>query len=187
MDVIECIYNRRSIRKFKADPVPVEMINKLLETATLAPSSSNSQPWSFVVIQDVNLLKEFSDRSKAIFLEKTKDNASDPYGYRAKLSKPDFNIFYNASTLITIYANSKNKLALGDCCLAAQNLMIAANSLGLGSCWIGFAEPLLDSADLKKELGIPPTYYAVSPMILGYPAIIPTGYSRKAPEILFWK
>jgi nitroreductase len=187
MDVIECIYNRRSIRKFKPEPVPAEIINKLLETATLAPSSSNSQPWSFVVIQDIDLLKNFSDRSKSIYLEKMKDNTSDPYGYKARLSKPDFNIFYNAGTLIVIYANSKSKLALGDCCLAAQNLMIAANSLGLGSCWIGFAEPLLDSTDFKVELGIPQTAYAVAPIILGYPAITPSSYSRKPPEILLWK
>lgn len=186
MDTIECIYSRRSIRKFKPDPVSSETINQLLEISTMAPSSSNTQPWSFVVIQDIDLLKNYSDSSKEIYLKILGDNP-DPRGYKTKLSNPDFNVFYNAGTVIIIYGDSSYKNVIGDCSLAAQNLMLAAHHLGLGTCWIGFAEPLFNSLDFKEKMGIPQTYKAVAPIILGYPAVTPKNYSRKEPNILFWK
>jgi nitroreductase len=75
----------------------------------------------------------------------------------------------------------------GDCCLAAQNLMLTAHALGLGTCWIGFSQPLLNSTEFKTELGIPSEYIAVAPLIVGYSEISPAKVSRKPPEILVWQ
>ncbi|TCL76386.1 nitroreductase [Hydrogenispora ethanolica] len=188
MELMEAIYQRRSIRKYKDDPVPKEVVGRLLEAATLAPSASNSQPWAFAVIQDRDRLLGYSDRAKALFLEWFK-NQADPQGYLALLSKPDFNIFYDAGTLVIIYSRYGNvsPMALGDCCLAAENLMLAAHGLGLGSCWIGFATLLVNDPAFKEELGIPQDYQAVAPLILGYPEAVPSGYSRKPPEVLVWE
>ncbi|HBE77830.1 MAG TPA: nitroreductase family protein [Firmicutes bacterium] len=185
MDLMKALYTRRSIRKYKNDPVPKNMIEQLLEAATMAPSASNSQSWSFVVIQDVKLLKEYSDRAKALFLSLTKDKP-DPHNYLKILSDPDFNIFYNAGTLIIIYG-SDQLTAYGDCCLAAQNLMLAAHTMELGTCWIGFSVALLDQADFKAELGIPQNLTAVAPLIVGYPDFIPSGFSRNPAQVMIWK
>ncbi len=186
MDLIEAIFSRRSVRNYKNEKVPKEIINKLLEIATQAPSSSNSQPWTFAVIQNPTLLKSYSDKAKKLLLKLMGDNP-DPQGYRSKLSSPDFNTFYNASTLIIIYANSDRLQSTGDCSMAAQNLMLAAHSYGLGTCWIGFSTPLVNSDEFKQELGIPLTYKAVAPVILGYPDVSLSTIPKKPPEVLIWK
>ncbi|HBF37750.1 MAG TPA: nitroreductase family protein [Firmicutes bacterium] len=185
MDLIHTLYTRRSIRKYKMTPVPKEVITKLLEAATLAPSASNSQPWSFVVLQDTQLLKTYSDRAKELCLASIKDKP-DPHNYRKILADPDFNIFYNAGTLIIIYGH-EGATTFEDCSLAAQNLMLAAHAEGLGTCWIGFSIALLDNQDFKKELGIPQDSTAVAPIIVGYPELVPSSYTRNPPRILLWK
>lgn len=186
MDIFEAIRTRRSIRNFTEEPVPKAMVEQLLENAILAPSSSNSQPWNFVVIQDKELLKSYSDRAKTLML-KTMESHSDPYNYIERLSNPDFNIFYNAGTLIIIYSKSQSALRAGDCCLAAQNLMLSAHANGLGTCWIGFSLQLINSPEFKKELGIPEKYNGVAPLILGYPVELPAPTPRKPVEIITWK
>ena len=185
MDLMNALATRRSIRNYQSDPVPRELVAKLLEAATLAPSGSNSQPWSFVVIQDAGLLKSYSDRAKALLLNNM-SNKPDPHNYKALLVNPDFNIFYNAGTLVIIYGNDQ-PTAYGDCCLAAQNLMPAAHDNGLGTCWIGFSTGLFDYPALKTELGIPQNLSAVAPIMVGYPEVIPEGYTRNSPQVLVWK
>lgn len=185
MELMDALYTRRSIRKYKDDPVPRELIKKLLDAAVMAPSGSNSQPWSFVVLQEKKQLKSYSDRAKIMFID-FMSKYPDPQDYKKILSDPDFNIFYNAGTLIIIYGD-KSPNAYGDCSLAAENLMLAAHSLGLGSCWIGFSFPLFNSPEFKRELGISENLTAVAPLIIGYPEVAPEGYTRKEPEVLVWK
>jgi nitroreductase len=186
MDVMNAIYTRRSIRNYKNEPVSKEMVNKLLEAATMAPSGSNMQPWVFVVIQDVKTLQSYSDRAKALCLHWINDKP-DPHDYKKIFTNPEFNLFYNAGTLVIIYRNTGITTGFGDCCLAAQNLMLAAHAHELGACWIGFSVALFDSMDFKKELGIPLTYQAVAPIIVGYPEASTVDFSRNPPSILAWK
>lgn len=183
MDLMEGIYSRRSIRGYQEEPLTKEVINKLLEAATLAPSASNGQPWSFAVIRGSGAIKGYSDRAKAYLLEIMGDK--DPRGYRNALLNPDFNIFYNTGTLIIIYA--KHQGGAGDCCLAAQNLMLAAHAAGLGTCWIGMGTPFMDTKEFKSEMGIPLEYKAVAPLAAGIPAESRSGYVRNQPEIVAWK
>lgn len=154
--------------------------------ATQAPSAMNSQPWAYAVIQDAAILKEYSDRSKQ-FLLNSLDRVPQLNKYKAAFENPDFNIFYNAQSLVIIFAKSEGLHNAEDCCLAAQNLMLTAHSLGLGTCWIGFARPFLNLSEVKEELGIPADYEAVAPIIVGYPQVNPPAVPKKSPEILFWK
>lgn len=186
MDLLEAIYNRRSVRNYADNQVDKTTIEKLLAAAVQAPSAMNSQPLSFAVIQNSDLLHDYSDRSKKLLLNSL-DRIPQLTKYKAALENPDFNIFYNAKTLIIIFAKLTGLHAAEDCCLAAQNIMLAAHSLGLGTCWIGFARPFLNLPEIKQELSIPAEYEAVAPLIVGYPQINPPAIPKKAPEILFWK
>lgn len=185
MELMQAIYSRRSIRRYQDQPVSRELVQQLLAATVMAPSASNAQPWSFVIIQDKELLKEYSDRAKVLSLEQLR-KGSDPYGYQKLLSNPDFNIFYNAGTLIIIYGD-QSPTAYADCSLAAQNLMLAAHGLGLGSCWIGFSFGLCNSPGFKEELGIPENLTAVASLIIGYPEAVPEKYNRNEPQVLVWK
>lgn len=72
-----------------------------------------------------------------------------------------------------------------DCCLAAQNLMLRAFALQLGTCWVGLARPYLDLADSKAALGLPRDGAVVAPLAIGYPRRQPAATSRRAPEIVW--
>ena len=74
-------------------------------------------------------------------------------------------------------------MALKDCCLAAQNFMLAAHAQGLGTCWIGFSEAWLNTAEAKAKLGIPPGFKSVAPIIVGYPKGSAHSPKRRAPDI----
>jgi nitroreductase len=74
-----------------------------------------------------------------------------------------------------------------DCCLAAENLMLAAYGLGLGTCPIGYARPWFDLLETKRELDVPEHYAAVFPVVVGYPAGVPEPTPREEPNVVSWK
>src|SRR6516164_3435747 len=125
MDIIEAIYHRRSVRAFTTDAVPSEVIDDLVSVAVQAPSAMNLQPWAFLIIEGQVTLLQFSEHAKRHLLETTTPE-SPFFHYRDQLSKRAFDIFYGASLLVVIAATSDAAQSAEDCCLAAQNLMLAA-------------------------------------------------------------
>jgi len=186
ISAIEAIYRRRAVREYTPQEVERDTVRKLLDAAVQAPSASNRQPWSFAVIQDRDLLADYSTQIKASFPASVESERFE-LQYRDMLGFPDFNVFYNAGTLIVVYAHGPAPGLLEECCFAAQNLMLAACELGLGTCPIGFARPWFGLAATKAKLGIPSQYEVVLPITLGYPTAEPPATKRKEPEILAWK
>ena len=103
------------------------------------------------------------------------------------LSDESFNVFYNSGTLLVIFAKPLGQHPDWDCCLAAENVMLAAYDLGLGTCPIGLAWPLLQEADVKKDLDVPLDYQPVMPLIIGYPRQPAAAVPRNEPEIRYWR
>ena len=182
MDIIEAIYHRRSVRDYKADPVPHKVIDALIAAAVHAPSAMNLQPWSFLVIEGRDPLSRYAERAKRHLLEMMCPG-SPLSQYRDQLSDPAFDIYYGAPALIVIAATSDAAQSAEDCCMAAQNLMLAACGMGLGTCCIGFARPWLNLREAKSELGIPESYIPVAPIVVGYPRSAASRVPRKLPEI----
>ncbi|GBL46905.1 nitroreductase [Sulfuriferula multivorans] len=102
-------------------------------------------------------------------------------------ANPDFNIFHDAGTLIVICAKPSSPFVEADCWLAAENLMLAACAIGLGSCVIGSSVAALNLPEVKAELGIPAEFNAVAPLIVGVLSGETAATSRKEPLILSWK
>jgi len=182
MNVSEAIFARRAVRDFTSDPVSEEAIRELIEAAVQAPSAKNVQPWAFVVIQDTELLCKISKRAGDLVRR-----VGIPEKLKKALEDPAWNIFYNASTLVVICARNEPGNPEWDCCLAAENLMLAALEKGLGACPIGFSLGALAESDIKDLVGIPQEYRAVMPIILGHPRVFPDSPGRKDAEILSWK
>jgi nitroreductase len=101
-------------------------------------------------------------------------------------SHPDFNIFYNASTLIVICGEPVGPFVAADCWLAAENLMLAAHSMGLGTCVIGSALLALNEPDVKSELAIPDSYSAMAAVIAGVPSGDAPPMTRHEPKVIGW-
>lgn len=194
MNVLEAIAKRRAVRAYKPDAVPEESIRALLDAAVHAPTAMHAEPWTFAVVQDRKVLARLSDLAKAAWSAPRDGSpavgtprSSSARQAAALLSEPKFNVFYDAGTLILICAAPAGPLDAADCWVAAQNLMLAAAELGLGTCPIGFAIPALNRPEVKAELGLPRDVSVVAPIVVGVPrdeAAPPT--SRKAPEIVSW-
>lgn len=157
-----------------------------MRAATLAPSAMNTQPWAFGVIEGVARLRALSDRVKADLLGRMEPTSS-LQRYRDRLDNPTFSVFYDAPLLVVIYARPVSYDGRGACAMAAHSLMLAAADEGLGTCWIGFAEPLFDSPAMKAELGVPASYRVVAPVIVGHPAAASTQPFHNEPEIVYWQ
>lgn len=189
MDVMQAIYERRAIRAYTPEPIQADQVRALLNAAVQAPSAMNHQPWAFVVVQDPGKLKRLSDDAKAHHLDHANRTAHlyDPlHTFHHTMADPDYNLFYDAGTLILICATTKGDYAPGDCCLAAQNLMLAAHGMGLGTCPVGLALPWLCQPTAKEDLGIPDDYLPILPIILGHPREHPVEPERQPPEVLRW-
>jgi nitroreductase len=156
---IELILSRRSVRRFKQKAIPQEVLNKILEAGRQAPSAANRQPWHLIIITDDNLKKQ--------------------------LSKGLFNRFIrNAPLTIVGCANTRalltGKWAVIDTSIALENVVLAAWTLGIGSCWIGdFKEK-----KVKQLLNIPSDWTIVALLALGYPAEKPKQRRKKSLESL---
>lgn len=163
--VLDAIRGRRSIRKYSTKPIPKEIVEQLLSAAVYSPSAMNRQPWRFVVITNRQKIKELSDAVKRL----TPLTGLAQRFVERMTSREDL-IFYSVPLLILVAAPKGYKWAHIDCGILAQTMFLAAHSLGLGSCFIGFAHALNKDGKLLRKLGIPEGMEIAAPLIFGYPA-----------------
>jgi nitroreductase len=188
MSILETIYSRRSVRSYDSASIDQTTIQTLLAAAVQAPTAIYQEPWAFAILQDKSALKRLSDLAKPLFVEEVHRAHLDQGGHALEIfTRPDFNIFYDAGTLIVICAKPEGPFVVADCWLAAENLMLTACALGLGTCIIGSALPALNSPEGKAELRIPAEYEAIAPIIVGVPHGQTPPVPRKEPVILAWK
>lgn len=185
---IDVIYKRASVRSYTSQKLDPGTIRMLLDAAVRAPTAILGEPWAFVVIQDTALIKRLSDESKKVFMEEARRIHHD-HGASAfdTFKDPNFNFFFNAGTLIIICGKSMGLFVVADCWLAAENLIIAACAMGLGTCVIGSAVSGLNSPEVKAELGIPAEFSIIAPIVIGVPDGEVHTTPRKEPRILAWK
>jgi len=185
-DIIEIIKTRRCVREFKKDAITDEDIKFLIDCARYAPSGFNMQPWSFLVIRNRDLLQKLSESGKKAMIpilepmKNTSKKASDFLGF---LKTKGTSMFYDAPVLVIILGNKNAPTADFDCSMAAQNMMLAAHSKGIGSCWIGGLLPALMDEKILKEIGAPQGYKAVAPIIFGYPEGRTATPEKTDPEV----
>ncbi|WP_424244715.1 nitroreductase [Elusimicrobium posterum] len=163
-ETLRIIRNRRSVRAFNPDSQILEAdLTAILEAGRMAPSGMNLQPWHFTVIQNKGLLDEMSAKT-------VKTMRAQNY---ARAKDENFHVFYNAPTVVIISGESSSNLADADCAIAGGNMLIAAQSLGISSCFIMsftvlFSEPD-DALHYMEELQIPQTHTPKYAVLLGYP------------------
>jgi nitroreductase len=185
MELLKAIYQRRATRHFTDAEVGKGHVRDLIQAAVQAPSAMNLQPWAFAVFHGRARLAGYSRRAKDHLL-----STADPsFGLDPNIDRyasSDVNIFHGADTLIVICARPVGLAPVEDCCLAAQNLMLAAHGLGLGTCPIGFARLWFNLPEVKAELGIPSHYTPVLPIAVGHPMHPPAEVPKNEPETVCW-
>lgn len=182
MDLSEAIAGRRSVREYTSEAVDDATIRRLIDAAVLAPNAVNQQPWAFTVVRDQRVLDRVSDGAKAHMLATMAGNPHEER-FRARLSAPDFQVFYHAPVMILIAAVAQGPWIVEDCALAAENLMLAAHAAGLGTCWIGFAQGFLNTEAGKRLLDLQAACVPVAPIIVGHPRSVPPPTPRARPPV----
>jgi nitroreductase len=164
-ETIKVIMGRRSIRQYQEKQIGDKEIEAIMEAAIHAPSAMNAQRWYFAVVQNKVLLDRMVDIIKENVM------SSGPEMMKQRVSDPKYHTFYHAPTVVMIFADEKHRFGPVDCALAAENIALAAESLGIGSCVMTSPGLLFASEKgnaLKKELGVPEGYNFVCAVALGY-------------------
>ena len=175
MDALEALVTRRSTRNYKPDPVEQEKLDKILEAGRQAPSGGNNQTSHFFVIRNREVLDKLIEMTEKAFsgMEIT-ENTYASMKHSIAASKKDGYVFcYNAPVLIVV-ANRKNYgNNIADCACAIENMMVAANALDLGSCWINQLKWLNEETEIVEYLrgfGMKEDERVYGAVIIGYPA-----------------
>jgi nitroreductase len=157
MDFMDVVRKRRSIRRYKPDPVPHEVLNQVLEAARLAPSGGNRQPWHFIVVKDSQTkaklgIREFASAAPIVIVGC--GDPEDPVALRTHIM---------------------------DVTIALEHIVLAAANFGLATCWqLGWkAKPGAEEA-MKEILGVPKHINIIAVTPLGYPAEAPQPKNTKA-------
>lgn len=185
MDFKDLVFKRRSIRDYKDKEVPLEIVHAIIEDSIKAPNSGNQQPWRFIIINDMDLIKRLSDSNKVVMIENIESDPDSPRkAFLERLRDEDMNVFYNAPCLVYIVGQAGNYSLDVDVGLLAAYFMLSATSRGLGTCWIGMGRYVRDK-ELLNEIGLPGDSRIVAPIILGYPkGNIPGMNQRNEPIVL---
>ena len=169
---MEVIKNRRSVRQYSSDQIKDEELETILESAIYAPTGHFDQPWHFTVIQNKDLINEINDGAK----ESMKEIEIE---WISKLgSNQEFNIFHGAPTVLIVSGRRDATTPMVDCAAAVQNMLLVAESMDIGSCWIGFARFYFKKPENFKKLEIPEDYDVHFGVSLGYKV----KENSKAPE-----
>lgn len=171
MNALECMLTRSSVKKYKSDPVPKELMDKIIEAGLAAPSGLNKQAPIILAVTDRQVRDELS-----------KINAGkDPF----KRADP----FYNAPCVLVVLADKNIPTYLYDGPLVMENMMLAAHALGLGACWIHRAKETFDQPEWKeflKKIGIEGEYEGIGNCIIGYPeGEVPAVKPRKENRVYY--
>ncbi len=175
MEAFEAILTRRSTRNYSPVPVEDEKLNQILEAAVQAPSGGNNQTNHFIVIRSKSVLRKLIELTEKAFAGMEADEntyASLRHSIEAS-QKGGYAFCFNAPVLIVV-ANRKNYgNSIADCACAIENMMIAANALDLGSCWINQLRWLNGEPSLVEylySLGMEENECVWGSVCLGYPA-----------------
>lgn len=173
-ELIETILHRRAIRRYEETQIKEDVLQQILQAGLYAPSAGGRQGVIFAVSQN----KTVNERLGRIKRANSKPKMATETSYVSK-EQPSIaddptikNAFYDAPTVITLFAPKNFLFAAEDCAVAAENMMLVADSLGVGSCYIGagwtaFADPY--GQEILQKWGIRKDYYAVMQLLLGYP------------------
>jgi nitroreductase len=161
MDAITALKTRRSVRKYRPDPVARDVIEDILDCGRLAASANNKQPWEFVAVTDAAMRNEL-----------------------AKLA--EYGKFIAQAPVCIAVLCKETKYYLEDGSAATQNILVAAKAHGLGTCWVaGDKKPYADS--IRKLVGAPEGTKLICLISLGHPSEEPKPTKRPLKEVAHWE
>ena len=154
-EVMNAIVTRRSVRRYKADKLPKEVLDQIMEAGLYAPSAKNQQPCMILCVTNEALLDKMARMNAAVMGKQ----------------KEEYDPFFGAPAVLVVLAKKEIPTRAYDGSLVMANLMLAAHSMGLGCCWVNRAYEIFESEEGKKilrDLGVEGEYEGVGNCVLGY-------------------
>ena len=209
----EVILKRRSVRAYKKEQVPEFMIKRILEAGRFSPSAGNGQPWKFVVLREpeiINGITETTIKICKLFKSlidyripgkrwrlpiakfnikfKPADLHPVPFGACTLIADRKLGLWHDAPTVIMIFKDVRGISNPDlDCGIAGQNMVLAAHSMGLGTCWVSFAKLAFQyTLKWKKRLGIKYPYKFITSLSVGWPVGEPDGIIARPTHEVDW-
>ncbi len=173
--VLEAIYGRRSTRGFDGTALTEQQLNSLMEAATASPTAMNLQSWHFTFCSDKGVISQIEQEVGGIIM------AGNDEGAKQRMQSRNMKVFYNAPTVVFISSDAKSQWGKLDAGIAAENLALAAYSMGLGSVIIGMCKMAFEgenSAKLAELLSFPQGYDFSIAVAIGVPNV-----SKPAHEV----
>ena len=208
------ILSRRSTRWYKKEQVPEFMVNRILEAGRFAPSAGNWQSWKFIVIREPKLIEDFTNSLvmicklfKAILEYRTPGNfwkfpiaklythlmpaklSPVPFSAISLIADRKLGLYHGAPTVILICKDVRGVSNPDlDCGIAGQNMVLAAHSMGLGTCWVSFAKVVFEYLGFKwnKVFGIKYPYKFITSLAIGWPMGKPDGFVERPTHSVDW-
>lgn len=183
--VLETIRNRRSVRQFSPEQITNKELDAILEAGIWAPSGHNAQPWHFLVVRDKKKIDEMSRHTVDLM------SLSNTEWIRKLAAKEGYHLFHRAPTVIIVSGVKTDDVLLpplADCSAAIENMLLAAESMNIGTCWVGLTKFLFDIPEEIEELGIPKEFHPLYSVCVGYKmdAYIPSAPHRKEGRIAYY-
>ncbi|MEI8185787.1 MAG: nitroreductase family protein [Chlorobiaceae bacterium] len=184
-ETIQTILKRRSVRVYQPKQIDEKEMQLIVQAGQNAPSAMGQQPWHFTVLQNSALLEKLEVLCKASFLN------SDNQALREMASREEFRVFYHAPTLVIISGDSKAIAPLQDCTLAMENMLLAATSFGIGSCWVHSPMMVYEGPEGPASLNalglnFPECHRPYAAAVFGYSNLpLPEAGARKTDTVTF--
>lgn len=204
------IFERRSVRNFRDRPVPETLIRRVVEAGRFAPSAGNCQPWKFVVVTNRDMISEmdeaiyrainmqynaYIDDESVRNLARGYEANPNPGGYDPRvvlggfgsIARKELPPLLDAPVVILLAGDSRAiggpQLNIGIC---GQNMNLAATSLGLGACWVGFSTVLNAVPPIMEKLGLAPPWRIINAVSIGYPKFKQSGMVPREYRPVTW-
>ncbi len=185
--LIQTILKRRSVRAYQPRQIDEKDLQEILLAGQYAPTAMGDQPWHFTVVQNSDLKEKLQLLCKASFKN------SDIPSLRELSSRDDVHVFYHAPTLVIVSGDGKAVAPLWDSVLAMENMLLAASSLGIGSCWVHspmivYGTPEGPASLSSIGLNFPEGHVPYAAAVFGYSALpLPEAAPRKPDTVTFFK
>ena len=162
-EVTKTIESRRSVRVYTSEPIQDDVLQAIIRSGLNAPSAANQQSWHLTVIRTKEIIDRLSDDVKQT-LRGSPEKHNQAYGNSEK-----FHVFYNAPVVMLVSGDESSYLPMADCSAAIQNMLLAAESFGIGSCWIGLTSMYFTDTSKNGAFGIPAAHKPYFAVTFGYP------------------
>jgi nitroreductase len=166
--VIDTIMKRRSVRFYKDKPIPREQLEAIIQAGNYAPTGAGTQMWRFVVVEDAGFRKKLAELALPRY-KKWMENAPGMLKtIREEIdSEVEDPVYYSAPAIVFVIGSGVTSDF--DCPMVCENMMLAAKSLGIGSCWVYFGQLVLDDPQVREALEMKENEKVYGPIIMGYP------------------